>query len=218
MKISKRVGTPMPGGEMKLYPAPFQGKHHTEETKERIGRSSSGRHPSQATLKKMSEVKKGKPNPMEGRHHSYATKKRMSVSAQGISEEEWVDFKKNHPYCWKWTDPELKIKKRVRAFFKGRCVECGKVREPGGYFLSVHHVSRNRDACCTGETFEWLFIVLCRKHHRIAEANPETYIPKYKRMIKEQYGGKCYYTLVEFDDLVERGVLKSSDWGRKDGW
>jgi hypothetical protein len=68
----------------KLYPAPFQGKHHTAATRLRISESLKGRRVSKATRQKMSAAKKGKPNPMEGRKHSEATKKKMRESRKRI--------------------------------------------------------------------------------------------------------------------------------------
>ena len=185
-----------------------------------IGRNAGKPRPEE-TRKKISEGNLGKnlgnPGHNLGKKLLEKTKIRISATKQGLQEAEWTEFAKKHPYCWKWTDRELKIRKRVRAFFGGRCVECGKTRKEEGHFLIVHHVSRNKDACCTGEAFEWLFVLLCHEHHMWAENNKETSIPKYKKLITEKYGGKCYYTLDEFNHLVEGRKLRSEDWGRRDG-
>ena len=42
---------------------PFYGKHHTEETKNKISEVNKGKKPSEETRKKLSEVRKGKKNP-----------------------------------------------------------------------------------------------------------------------------------------------------------
>ena len=160
----------------------------------------------------------GQQHPRYSKKHTLEAKKRISCKILGISPESWTGFATEGLYCEKWDDPVLNIKKRVRAFFKGRCIECGKTKEEnGGKFLDVNHVSMNKDACCTGPKFEWLFVLLCRSDHGKATVSPGSSELRYKELIALQYGGKCYYTLQEFQNLIECGVFKSSDWGRKDG-
>ncbi len=47
----------------KIHGNPFQGKHHTEESKKKLSEAHKRENLSEATLRKMSEAKKGKPNP-----------------------------------------------------------------------------------------------------------------------------------------------------------
>lgn len=73
------------------------GKHHSEETKRKIGKKSSirmrgnkiwlGKHHSEETKRKISELKKGKyageNNPNYGKHYSEETKRKISESKKG---------------------------------------------------------------------------------------------------------------------------------------
>jgi len=194
-------------------PGPWLGKPLSEEHKESLSRSCSGIPKSEETRRRMSDSRKGK-------KLSDATKKKISVTKQNIPPEEWIGPAKKQLYCPDWRDPTINIRKRVRAFFGGKCVECRKTKEEnGGYFLDVNHVNENKDACCTGEVGECLFVTLCKSHHAIATGpkNKEYYKQRYRELVALQYGGKCYYSLEEWEDLIKKGILKSEDWGKRDG-
>jgi hypothetical protein len=65
---------------------PFYGKHHSEETKQKISeirRLQGGRPHTAESKKKLSESKKGDKNPCYGKHHSEETRKKMSESRSG---------------------------------------------------------------------------------------------------------------------------------------
>ena len=62
---------------------PMYGKHHSEESKKKIGEKSKGRYPSAETRKKMSEAHKGKPGPNKGKKHSEETKKKIGEKSKG---------------------------------------------------------------------------------------------------------------------------------------
>ena len=55
---------------------PFFGKHHSEETRKKIGEAKNGKHLSAETRKKMSETRKGKSLSAE-------TRKKMSEARKG---------------------------------------------------------------------------------------------------------------------------------------
>lgn len=76
----------------------FYGKHHTAETKEKISRANSGRHPSEETLAKMrgrhpseearakmSEAHKGEKNHFYGKHHTEESKEKNRQAHLGKS-------------------------------------------------------------------------------------------------------------------------------------
>ncbi len=85
----------------------IKGKHHTEETKQKISETkrgkkhgspsdetrkklseslkgkNKGKHHSEETRKRMSETHKGERNPLYGKHHSEETKKKQSTAKKG---------------------------------------------------------------------------------------------------------------------------------------
>ena len=62
---------------------PMYGKKHSEETKNKIGAASKGRHHTEEIKKKMSEAMKCEHNPMYGKKHSEEAKKKMSEALKG---------------------------------------------------------------------------------------------------------------------------------------
>lgn len=184
-------------------PSPRVGAVLTDDTKQLLSIAASGR---------VSNRKGVKLKP--------STRKLISMSRQGISkEEDWVGFSKEKNYCWKWTDPELKIRKRVRAFFGNKCIECGATQANNKQkFLHVNHVGNNKGACCSDNPDGWLFVPLCTScHSKASGTNQKNSDIKYTNIINTKYGGKCYFTLEEYDRLVEIGQLKTDDYGRRDG-
>lgn len=80
---------------------------------------------------------------------SIGRRTKISAARQGVSLEDWLDFAKNGKYCGLWTDPKYKVKKRVRARYRNCCIICGKTREQhNNRHMIVHHVYRNKGACC----------------------------------------------------------------------
>ena len=57
---------------------PMYGKKHSEETKEKIRETSTGKHPSENTRKKMSAAHTGELNHNYGKYHSEETRKKIS--------------------------------------------------------------------------------------------------------------------------------------------
>lgn len=111
-------------------------------------------------------------------------------------------------YCEKFNED---FKRRVRAFFNNTCVECGLKAENNitgtrgnkVWKLSVHHVHYDKEACCNGDTTNWLFVPLCLSCHNLTgkKENREFYQKKFTDLINEKYGGKCYYTKEEYAAL-----------------
>lgn len=59
---------------------PMYGKKHTEETKQKLRKASTGKHPSNETKIKMSKSHSGENNVMFGKKHSEETKRKISDS------------------------------------------------------------------------------------------------------------------------------------------
>lgn len=62
---------------------PMYGKHHTEETKEKISQANTGRIQSEETRKKISDAVSGDKNPFYGKKHSEEAKRKMSEACKG---------------------------------------------------------------------------------------------------------------------------------------
>ncbi len=83
---------------------PNYGKHHTQETKDKISKSKKGT-PSwnkgipcrEETKRKLSKANKGNPCPMKGKKHSEATKKKMSENHADFSGEKSPCYGKPMP-------------------------------------------------------------------------------------------------------------------------
>lgn len=182
---------------------PMYGEHHTEKSRQLLREANSG--------EKASWFGKSLPESM---------RKQISMTKQGITNpEEWPGFIYRGKYCSKWTDPELKIRKRVRAFFGNRCIDCGAtIADNKHRFLHVNHVGNNKQACCGDNPQGWLFVPLCTSCHSAASGTGQKEADKrYTALIDSKYGGKCYYSLEEYDRLVREGRLRTEDYGRRDG-
>jgi hypothetical protein len=62
----------------------FQGKHHSEETKQKMSKSAMGRKLSEEAKQKISESKKGIPSKLKGRKLSEEAKQKISESKKGM--------------------------------------------------------------------------------------------------------------------------------------
>ena len=88
----------------------FRGKHHSEETKEKLSKALKGkpsklkgRHPSEEARKKMSDARKGKPSKLKGRHLSEETKRKLSEANKG--QVAWNKGKKmSEEFCRKMSE------------------------------------------------------------------------------------------------------------------
>ncbi len=81
---------------------PMFGKHHSEETKKKIGIGNKGKIVSDETKRKLSEINKGK-------KHSEETKKKMSESSKG---EKHSMFGKHHS-----EETKKKMSKAIEMFY-----------------------------------------------------------------------------------------------------
>jgi hypothetical protein len=65
-------------------PSPMKGKHHSVESKARIGYANFGRTHTEETKTKLSEQRKGEKSPMYGKHLTEETKRKISESLLGV--------------------------------------------------------------------------------------------------------------------------------------
>ena len=70
------------------------GKHHSDETKQKMSDANLGKHRSDETKQKMSKAKLGKNHPMYGKHHTDETKQKMREALLGSKNPNWKGGKK----------------------------------------------------------------------------------------------------------------------------
>jgi hypothetical protein len=126
---------------------PMYGKHHSEETKEKISKAQTGKVMPEEFRQKMSELTSGENNPMYGKHHTEETKEKLSRKLRGRKVPEDVLQKINE------------ARPRGEKHSKARCVvqlnkdgtfvcEWAYIRLAGKTLnISESHIS----ACCRNE-------------------------------------------------------------------
>lgn len=173
----------------------FEGCKHTDESKAKI--SAAAKNRSDVTRARISVAAKNRP-PI-----SDETRTRMSVARRGKycgeKHPQWQGGISAGPYCVLFS-PEFK--ERTRDFFGRVCVECGKSEEENnGRKLDVHHVNFDKSSCCSD--VKPLFVVLCRSCHMKTNFNREYWEQHFTDIINEKYGGKCYYTKEEYNQIAQ---------------
>jgi hypothetical protein len=144
---------------------------------------------------------RGKNNPnFGGKSTTYKSYLKNSLSHLGSSNSRWRGGVSFEPYCQKFNLP---FRKRVRARYSNRCVECKRTPEENGRELDVHHVNFDKQTCCKdGEVItDQKFVALCRSCHSYATHHLEWAIEHYTRIVDEEYGGKSYLTVEEMSLL-----------------
>ena len=198
---------------------PLFGKHHSEESKQKISDSLSGENSPNFGKKfpEQSARMSGSGNPRFGIKLSQEQieKQRRSViktydshpeikiiignSNRGEKSGNWKGGISFEPYCPKFNN-ELKI--RVRAFFDYKCIICGKSTEENKKNLAVHHVEYDKMACCHGKPIH--FAALCHKCHSKTNYNREYWECILHRIIDEIYNGRSYYTKEEYENIISK--------------
>lgn len=108
----------------------------------------------------------------------------------------YLDGNSFEPYCPNFNE---EFKERVREFFGRRCFECNKTEKENGRKLSVHHVNYDKMVCCND--VKPLFVALCDRHHTKTRWNREYWEEYFTKRIMEEFGGKCYFTKEEMNEI-----------------
>jgi len=132
-------------------------KHHSEETKQKIRKTLTGkilptsvREKMSATMKlrghepKIKFVGKGEENPFYGKHHSEETRKKMSELKKGEKGSNWQGGKSFEFYPQDWTDD---LKESIRKRDNYICQECGIHQDELNRKLHVHHIDYDKKNC-----------------------------------------------------------------------
>ena len=122
-------------------------------------------------------------------------------------------------YCELWKE----VNPRVHAFFDYKCCGCGAPEnghshighhvfyvkgaccwhsEDGIYYTNLNASDHKEDDYCIGENPNY-FVILCQSCHGKTNgkfANRKKWADFYRKMIDEQYNGKCYFTKEEMID------------------
>jgi hypothetical protein len=160
-------------------------------------------------------------------------------------EKRWygdVTYNDRDKYCILFNK---KFKERCLALFNYKSVLSGKtqlenIRKGKPIQLTVHHVYYQKKACCKWDEDQQgyyaminlgtkrkpnlirhnikgdpnKFVVLTHVENTVANHDKLKWIKLFENIIENQ-GGKCYYTLEEYDQLVTAGILNPEDFGRK---
>jgi NUMOD3 motif len=166
---------------------PMFGKHHTEESIRKIREARKGTKASDAARRNMSKPRKNRVNFKSRKPFSDETIKKFSEMRKGKNNPRWKGGVSFEPYCEKFDKP---FKERVRIFFGRICVECGKTEKENGKRLDVHHVNFDKQTCCNG--VKPLYVALCKPCHTKTQGNREYWEKHFTEIINNKYDGKCY--------------------------
>jgi hypothetical protein len=158
---------------------PMFGKHHSEETREKMSDAKKGRRLSEETKKKLSDANKGENNFWYGKHHTEETKKKISNARKGkyagknnpnwkggISLKEFKNAYGLEPTDWQ------KLAQEIRKRDNFICQLCGKKGA-----TDVHHIIPRRIKIDNSPDN---LITLCRSCHAKIEHLTDIYLSEGK--------------------------------------
>jgi hypothetical protein len=195
-------------GKMVGEKHPMFGKHHSEETKQKMHKPhkplKEKRVYSPEARAKMKGKNKGRPGPNKGKTFSKEWCEKLSIARKGTMVGErnpmygksgnlapgWKGGLSFEPYCIKFNG---EFKERVRAFFGHKCVECGAPQNITK--LHVHHVNFNKQSCCDNSIP--LFVALCQPCHMKTNHNRAFWEDWFTEILNTFYGGKSYLSKEE---------------------
>jgi len=146
----------------------FYGRHHTNETKEKLRKKFTEKFKNAEyykryidSLKKYYEEhpnsRKGEKNGFYGKHHTEEYKTLLKELNSGENGNNWKGGISKEPYPFDF-DEELKLFVRIRDNFT--CKECGYTERQLGYTLCVHHIDYDKENIDTNN-----LIALCQSCH-----------------------------------------------------
>jgi|GEM_PF-1965546 len=148
----------------------FKGKHHSEESKEKLRNIFKGKPLSKEHKRKIGLASKG-------RRHSKENRKRLSelmIGKVGELHPAWKGGISSEPYCFIWFDKEFKeyIKERDNC-------ECQSPKCWGtGSYLTIHHINYVKKDCVPAN-----LITLCNSCNSRANQNRKIWQRIFKRVM-----------------------------------
>ncbi len=172
-----------------------KGQIVTKETRRKLSIAHS--NPSRETREKMSLAHKGKNHWNFGKHHSEETKRKLSEVLKGkiISKEtrrkmsksrlgnkhpNWQGGISFEPYDKNWTN---KFKRAIRKRDNQVCVLCGIHREKLNEALTIHHANYDKKL-----TIPQNCLSLCRSCNSKVNFNRKHWIKFFQSLLTEKYG------------------------------
>ena len=171
------------------------GKKHSEETKQKMSISNTGkkkggwklskktrmkmslsrqgRHFSQETIKKIREGNLGKVPWNRGKKTSEEHRKKISISQSGEKAHNWKGGASFAPYPSQFNNA---LKRKIRERDNHTCQECGYTEDKLGYKLSIHHIDYDKT-----NNSENNLISLCRSCHSQTGYNREDWTNYFKQ-------------------------------------
>ncbi len=186
-KISKsllgHIGTPLSPENLqkmlrgqKLVPPGMLGKHHSEETRQKIRESNIGKKRSDETKQRVGNAKRGTVA-------TPVTREKISLAHRGEKHWRWKGGRSKLYLGW-----TTEISHSIIIRDGGECAIHG---EPHLGRLEVHHVLPYWfcfENNISNPHSEKNLISLCQSHHQRLEANPEYALPLLLRILNEKYG------------------------------
>jgi len=178
---------------------PLFGKHHSEETKQKIRMNNHlGKKASEETKLKMSESHKGRKAWNKGLKHSEETKKKIRESTKQFfinhpeikplishkleNNPRWLGGISFEPYNKTFN---RKFKREIRKRDNHICLKCGIHQERLSRVLDVHHINYNKllsikENCCS----------LCHSCNAEVNSNRTSWMKFFQSLLSERYGYK----------------------------
>ena len=137
---------------------PMYGRHHSDETKEKIGAKRRGQKATEETMKKLllrrhrtdeenkeiSERQTGKGNTFYGKHHTEESRKKMSEKRRddvGEKSHNWKGGLSLEPYPIIFNN---RLKEHIRNKYNRTCFLCYKSETEMKEKLHIHHIDYNK--------------------------------------------------------------------------
>lgn len=116
----------------------------------------------------------------------------------GENSSQWRGGISFEPYCPKFNND---LRNRVRQYFNGECIVCGKRGTDCKKDLSVHHIEYDKSACCNDKPVQ--FAALCGSCHSKTNHDRARWEAMFHRCIDEIWGGRSYYTKEEYAEICQ---------------